>query len=208
MMKVELLGELGNKFGNSYSLDVKTPAEAIRALCANFRTFRSYMENSDKEGVGYQILTQDDNVTLDEIHNPASKTIKIVPVMMGAKGGGLLPVIIGAALIVASFYIPGSIFFIEAALATGIGVGTMATAALAIGASLMLSGVTQMLSPTPQVSSTTGYTNENEEKKPSYFYNGAVNTTSQGHAIPLGYGRLIIGSAVVSAGTDIVDIRG
>lgn len=206
-MKVELLGELGNKFGNSYSLDVKTPAEAIRALCANFRTFRSYMENSDKEGVGYHILTQDDNVTLDEIHNPASKTIKIVPVMMGAKGGGLLPVILGAALVVASFYIPGSIFFIEAALVTGYGVGTMATVALAIGASLMLSGVTQMLSPTPQAFSDT-YNNQNEEKKPSYFYNGAVNTTSQGHAIPLGYGRLIIGSAVVSAGTDIVDIRG
>ena len=41
---------------------------------------------------------------------------------------------------------------------------------------------------------------ENEKlNTPSYLFNGAVNTTAQGHPVPIGYGRLIVGSAVISA---------
>ncbi len=35
---------------------------------------------------------------------------------------------------------------------------------------------------------------------PSYTFNGPINTTAQGNPVPLGYGRMIVGSAVISAG--------
>ncbi|WP_260627457.1 tail assembly protein [Pseudomonas protegens] len=36
--------------------------------------------------------------------------------------------------------------------------------------------------------------------RPSYSFNGAVNTSVQGNPVPLLYGRMIVGSAVISAG--------
>ena len=41
---------------------------------------------------------------------------------------------------------------------------------------------------------------EQVENKPSYLFDGAVNTTRQGNAVPVGYGRLRVGSQVISAG--------
>lgn len=46
---------------------------------------------------------------------------------------------------------------------------------------------------------------DSAENKPSYNFNGAVNTTAQGNPVPLGYGRMIIGSAVISAGIYAMD---
>lgn len=201
-MKLELLGELGNKYGSTHLLDIKTPAEAVRALNANFRDFRSYMENSEKNGVGYRVLSNEEDVDIADIHNPASKTIKIVPVMMGAGGGGLGKIILGAALIAASIYLPGS-SFAWSSIAAFDTVAVISTAAGYIGTSLVISGVSQMLSPVPKAPGYGG----NDERSPSYLYNGAVNTTAQGFPVPIGYGRLIIGSAVVSAGSDAVDIK-
>ena len=71
-----------------------------------------------------------------------------------------------------------------------------ATLPLTIGASLVLGGISQLLVPVPKVSGP----QERPENKPSYLFNGAVNTTEQGQPIPLLYGELIVGSAVVSAG--------
>ena len=47
---------------------------------------------------------------------------------------------------------------------------------------------------------------ERPENKPSYSFNGAVNTTAQGHPVPVGYGRLVVGSAVISAGIDVDEV--
>lgn len=200
-MKLELLGELGNKYGSTHLLDIKTPAEAIRALNANFKDFRSYMEDSEKNGVAYRVLSNEEDVDIADIHNPASKTIKIVPVMMGA-GGGLGKIVLGAALIAASIYLPGS-SFAWSSIAAYDTAAVIATMASYVGTSLIISGASQMLSPTPNAPNYGG----NDERSPSYLYNGAVNTTAQGFPVPIGYGRLIVGSAVVSAGSDAVDIR-
>ncbi|MNL81044.1 Bacteriophage lambda tail assembly protein I [compost metagenome] len=38
------------------------------------------------------------------------------------------------------------------------------------------------------------------ENGASYNFNGPVNTTAQGNPVPLLYGRMIVGSSVISAG--------
>jgi predicted phage tail protein len=62
-----------------------------------------------------------------------------------------------------------------------------------------LGGVAQMLAPQPA----SNEPSERPENQPSYTFNGAVNTTAQGQPVPLGYGRLVVGSAVISAGIDV-----
>lgn len=197
MKKIKLLGELGKKFGRVHMMDVNSTAEAIRALCANFKEFESWLAGSEERGVRYKVLVRKTAIDLDSLHNPISKEITIAPVLVGAKSG-LVKVIIGVALIAASFYLPGSMYF-SAYSAFSINASAIA---FSIGTSLALGGVSQMLAPTPTTPSGSG-----EKNKPSYQFNGAINTTAQGLPVPIGYGRLIIGSAVISAGLKAQNIN-
>jgi len=53
MKKVVLRGELGKQFGRVHHFDLNTPAEAIRALCANFEGFQQALVTAAERGVGY-----------------------------------------------------------------------------------------------------------------------------------------------------------
>ena len=65
-----------------------------------------------------------------------------------------------------------------------------------MGAMMTVGGIAQMIAnPQPLDASNLGGDN-----KRSYLFGGAVGTTQQGAAIPVGYGRLHIGPIVVSAG--------
>ena len=193
MKTIILLGELGKRYGRRHRLDVKSPAEAIRALCANFKDFAAFVSSSHERNVGYRVLNMRQDVDADELHDPAGQQIAIVPVLAGA-GGALGKILIGAALIAAAVFNPLA-FFGGTALLTGF----VGQAAFGIGVSLALNGVAQLLAPPPKQASS-------DNQKQSYVFNGAVNTTAQGQPVPIGYGRMIVGSAVISAGISIEDI--
>lgn len=78
---------------------------------------------------------------------------------------------------------------------TGVG-APIGAAMMKMGAVLALGGVIQMLSPQQRGLSA----QDGPENGASYNFNGAVNTSAQGNPVPLLYGRMIVGSAVISAG--------
>ena len=97
MKTVKLLGELGKKFGKSFQLDIKNPAEAVRALCVNFPAFRQHLIDSEKRGVAYRVIVGKEDQKVEDLHNPSGKqTIKFVPVLVGAGGNGVGTFIAGA----------------------------------------------------------------------------------------------------------------
>lgn len=196
MRQIRLYGELGRQFGRIHYLAVKNTAEAIRALCSNFDDFeRAILETAP----GYRIWCGSVRLSdTDQLHDPsgAADVIKIAPVMTGSKGA-LGQILVGAALIAASF-IPG----LNVAVWSGAAM-TWSSVAFSVGLSLTLGGIAQLLSPTPKLNSGSG---ESTENMPSYVFNGATNTTAQGHPVPVGYGEMIIGSAVISAGLYAKDI--
>lgn len=193
MRTIILLGELGKRYGRRHQLDVKSPAEAVRALCANFKDFAAFVSSSTERNIGYRVLNMREEVGEDELHNPAGQRIAIVPVVVGA-GGALGKILLGAALIFAATFNP-FIFLGGSALLTGV-VGQIA---FGVGVSLALNGVSQLLAPTKK--------DEEKKEENSYVFNGAVNTTTQGQPVPLGYGRMIVGSAIISAGVNVEDIE-
>lgn len=196
MKTIYLLGELGKKFGRKHRFDVKSPAEAVRALVANFPDFERWMIQSGERGVGYHVLAGATQIgDYKDIHNPTSgkESIRFVPVLTGAGGNGITGVLLGVALIAASF-IPG----LNVAVWAGAS-ATFASVAFGLGVSMALGGLSQMLSPTPKANTGTN-TSATSENSASYMFNGAVNVTAQGNPVPLGYGRMIVGSAVISAG--------
>ena len=193
MKTVKLLGELGKKFGKSYKFDISNPAEAVRALCINFPAFKQHLIDSEKRGVAYRVIVGKEDQKLEDLHNPSGKdVIKIVPILMGAGGNGSVQMILGAAIIGLMIWNPMGWLALGTAGATGLQTG------LVLGASMALGGVVQMLTPVP--SNNVSDTNNKPDNKPSYTFNGSVNTSAQGYPVPVGYGRMIVGSAVISAG--------
>lgn len=111
-------------------------------------------------------------------------TIPVIEGSGGGNSGGLIQSIIGAILIAVSF-IPGNPF---------------PQATFAIGVSLLIGGIIQMLTPTPKINDS----NDAEEEKTSFLFNGAVNVREQGHPVPAIYGGpYLVGSIIGSAGLRI-----
>lgn len=179
LRSVRLLGELGQKFGRIHRLAVRSPAEAVRALCSQVEGFREYLAG---EGRKYRVLVGKQAITKDDLQFSAgaSQAFTFVPVLSGSKAG-VFQTILGATLV-------------------AVGVYTGQTWLVNIGISLALGGVAQMLAKSP-----TANTNETKNN-PSYIFNGGVNTTAQGQCVPVGYGRMRVGSAVISAGIYTSDI--
>jgi predicted phage tail protein len=66
------------------------------------------------------------------------------------------------------------------------------------GASMVLGGIIQALTPMPAVSDMGQF--ESADQRPSSLFNGAVNTTEQGGPVTWIFGRARVGSRVISAG--------
>lgn len=192
---IKLGGQLGKKFGKVHRFYISSPAEAVRALCSQVEGFSEYMTDPDNK-TQYKVFVQDRQINPEEeLHNlTGSKEVRISPVIQGAKRGGLFQVILGAALIAAAF-IPG----LQGVTLAGLSVtSTM----MSLGISLTLGGVAQLLSPQPKL-----HAIDPPENTPNKSFAGPVNTIgSGGHPVPLAYGRVITGSATISAGMYASDI--
>lgn len=189
---VRLYGKLGAQFGRVHRLAVANTAEAIRALCVVLPGFEQALASSEERGIRYACFLGKRNIGEDEIRvPPGDDVIRIAPILAGAKQGGLFQTLLGAALIVAAFYMPASI-----ALPLGAKGAIAAPMMLSMGVSMALGGVVQMLSPQQRGLSA----KDGPDNGASYNFNGPVNTSAQGNPVPVLYGRMIVGSAVISAG--------
>jgi predicted phage tail protein len=210
LKKVTLYGELAEKYGKDWSLDIESPAEAIRALCVNNKGFRQFVSSSEDRGMGYKVIvgTYGLEDVVGEMHNPTGRQeIKIVPVVLGAKRG-VGQIIIGMIIIYAAIMTGGAALTAAQGLTvaagetvaggivignTFIASGSMGMMALKFGAMMVLGGIAAMMAPTPEEPTTV-------DKPTNYGFDGASNTARQGYAIPVCYGQLLIGGAVISSG--------
>ena len=188
MRKVKLYGELAKKFGREFMLEVESVAEAVRALSANFPGFEKELMTAHLRGVEYVVRADKRDVSEMELNNSLApqETIRIAPIAVGRKKGGVFQTIFGAALIVVGVVL------------NSYG-QTWGTYLIMAGVALAAGGIIQMLIPFPK----TDDPSEQPENKPSTYFDGAVNTLAQGHPVPLGYGKLMAGSAVISAGLTV-----
>jgi predicted phage tail protein len=69
-----------------------------------------------------------------------------------------------------------------------------------LGVSLVLGGVAQLLTPTPKISKDEG------DPRKSFSFSGIQNVSRAGVPVPVVYGETLVGSVVISAGIDIVQV--
>lgn len=193
---IRLYGPMGSKFGRVHrvSLETNTPAEAIRYLRSQFHGVDAYLAGAKDKGIGFAVFRGKENIGKDNLKEPVGNDeIRIAPILMGSKRAGVFQIVLGAVIIAASLvadYFTGGAFGEATNYSTYIMGGTM-----------ILGGVVALLSPIPKASKN----KDRPENAPSYVFNGAVNTQAQGNPVPLLYGRMIVGSAVVSAGINAED---
>lgn len=213
--EVRVYGPLAKFVGQrKFLAEISSAGEAVRMLLANFPGLERHMADQH-----YKVIVDGFESDIEEIHYPASQTIKIVPVIGGAGGAG--KVIAGVALVALAIALPGAGMFaggsaLFGATSATLGAGLTALAGN-IGLALIVGGVAQLLSPTPQLaqigpaSSTLGggagrnTTTEGTELDPqeSYSFSGIQNVSKQGVPVPVVYGERIVGSVVISAGIDV-----
>ena len=213
MKVVKVYGALRKRLGQCrFEFDVNTPAQAIKALCVNFPGLDKWMIDSEKDGVGYRVAVSKEKATEENVAPllmPFSEreVFSITPVVAGS-GRGSNRILIGAALIAVAIAVPVVGFSAAAGgfAATGAGVTATgatfaATAAAAvgnIGIGLVLTGIAQSISPQPEPPSL-----DDSVQLESFTFSNVVNTSRQGMPVPIAYGRLFVGSAVLSSGLDV-----
>jgi predicted phage tail protein len=212
MKVVKVYGALRKRLGQCrFEFDVATPAQAIKALCVNFPGLDKWLIDSEQDGVGYRVAVSKEKVTEENVAPllmPFSEreVFSITPVVAGA-GRGAGQILLGAALIAVSLAVPGAgvagtSFLASAGGAATFGAG-LAAAAGSLGVALVLSGVAQAISPQPDLDSTLDESVQLE----SFTFSNVVNTSRQGMACPIAYGRVFVGSAVLSSGLDVDQVQ-
>ncbi|AHF77895.1 Tail assembly protein I [Sodalis praecaptivus] len=161
---------------------VDTGAEALRGLLIQIPGLRQHIsEGRYRVRVGKKSLSMD---TLEKgMHAKIGKDteVRITPVVAGAKSGGLFQTILGTALVAVGVWLSGTPFGAPL-IATGIG--------------LMAGGVAQMLTRTPKTSSSSNADNGEANN----YFSSLENVVGQGDPVPLLYGRMRVGSHVISQG--------
>ena len=145
------------------------------------------------------------NLLLSDIHykHHFIKDIKIIPLAHGnfffTLGLGALFSAGGAAI--------GTMLLGSKILAT-----VVSGALSAVGTSLIIDGVTQMITPQPQ-NTASAATDAMEQTDPAalasnYSFTGLTNVSKAGVPINLVYGEMLVGSITISNGVDTVQVRG
>ncbi|MBA6063081.1 MULTISPECIES: tail assembly protein [Pseudomonas] len=197
MTTIKLSGSLAQKFGRTHrrQLDTGDIWEAFQALKATLVGFEDEIRRLDGLGLRFAVFRNRLNVGADSFDRGGVRELRIVPVIGGSKRGGLLQTVVGIALIAAATFATGGLGAAFAAGAGGWGV------AAAVGASMAIGGVIQLLSPQAQGLSLSAAA----ENKPSYAFGSARNTTASGNPVPICIGDRRWGGAIISASIEAQD---
>ena len=175
-----------------FRAEVSSAGEAVRFLLANF----PHLEPELAQG-HYRVTVGDYDLAEDEIAHPSGQQeIRIIPVVAGAGATGRI--IAGVALIGLAFAAGGGLF--GAAIAKNLGAIAFAKT---VGATLVLGGVSQLLTPVPRIPQ--GQDTQDDPRK-SYSFSGIQNVSRSGVPVPIVYGRTLVGSVTISAGIDSVQV--
>lgn len=186
---VQLYGEMRELFGEAYELEVRDTAEAIRALGAIVPGFKAYLLG--RADSPFRVSVND--VALDEngLRTPvgAMDTIKIVPLVAGAKGD------FGQILMGLVLYAAAAVFYLNSEF----GGSVIGDYLVTMGTAMIVGGVAQLLFAPPV--NAPNSTDLGKDKETWAFLNPTM-TTGQGGFIPVLYGEGMIAGHVVSAGID------
>jgi predicted phage tail protein len=193
LKKIKVYGTLRKFLGQAeFEVDLNTPREAISFLACNFKGIEEHMaEQLYTIQVGAKVITE------DLLNFNSQDDIRIIPVVHG----NFLPILLGIGALVGAA---------AAKAATFKGAALLASALASIGTTLLIDGVTSMLSPQINTMSPIGQQSSLDPSAlaSNYSFTGLTNISNAGVPVNLVYGEILVGSIVVSNGVDTVQVEG
>jgi predicted phage tail protein len=176
--RVYLHGALKKLHDGPIEVVATTVAEAVKLISLQLPGFRPNAIEGRKriQVAGCETIESlfDSNNQLEELH--------FFPQLNGGKSGGFLQILVGAALVAASFILPVGPLF--------------AGILLKVGAMVVLGGVLQLFSVPAR--DATGPTGTVGEANRSHYLGAPQNTIGIGERIPILYGRRKVGGQLLS----------
>jgi predicted phage tail protein len=185
MNTIRVYGPLAEFLGRRvFEAVVDTAIEALRFLNANFPGLRQHLANQR-----YCIAVGDHLLSADELSHPIGRQeLRIIPAFSGELEAGL-------GLLIDGLSTAANTLAQAAPILLGIG--------LSVGLSYLSS---QLQSKTPQVGVSASSSTQNDPRS-NFSFSGVQNTARAGVPVPIVYGEVIVGSVVVSAGIDTVQVK-
>tara|TARA_B100000676_G_scaffold293585_1_gene330540 strand:+ start:588 stop:1283 length:696 start_codon:yes stop_codon:yes gene_type:complete len=194
LTKIVLHGNLAEATKQKeYEVKVDSFSEALHAVdVLSKREFIKKVALNEKQNIKYKVLVDEENLlskpleNLDDINNSEiflkkkMKRIDIVPVLEGAGGGDE----------------KDSLLIVGGALMIGAGISMQSGLLVQLGVFAVLTGLANMMAEPPEFEDFKEIQGVN--KKESYLFNGPANTYNPGGPVPLGYGRMMLGSLAIA----------
>ena len=211
LRKVYLEGELGAKFGKSFSVNAENMREVFGCLDANSEGFKKYLIDCHENNIGFTIDIADKVIEHEpELLLPLKDgDVVITPVPAGSKGiGKILAAMAVLAIVVMAPYAMGMVttsatgvsaatfgatsFTFSGAMAAGGGfmgavqagisaAGFLGTMGVGLATNLAAQGLNKMMAPDP---------GQDADQESSYMFNGAEQNIIEGDPVPVLYGQL------------------
>ena len=194
LKKIKVYGRLKKFIGQSVlEADVNSPLEAISFLHCNFKGLEKHMADQH-----YQINCGDLRITDDLLNLKTESDIQIIPLAHG----NFLPALLGIGALFGSSAVAG--------LGTFLGQQLIVNALAAVGTSMLIDGVTQLIAPQQQnqVGASQMEQDDPAALASNYSFTGLTNVSRAGVPINLVYGEIFVGSITISNGVDTVQVRG
>lgn len=193
MKEIFLHGILAKEFGSEFKIQIPKPKDCIKALDANLNNFINRINDLASQGFHYTII----------VDNKKIQDIKELEIQNNFIRIDLVPLIVGSGAVVGGIILTGvaslggasAAAAMTAFLATGVG----SMVATLVGG-LVLTAVTlglQMLMQDKNKNTIDAAKSTTSAIKESFDFSNKANVANQGSSIPIGYGRLKVGSQVI-----------
>jgi len=182
MTEVIIEGWLGKIVGKKWNLNVRSFLELFNAIESNTNQLRKNLINNKKNY--FAIFVDGEKVEEKALMfiPIKGKKVKILPVLYGATSTVAAWIVAKVGITAGTFAYSAAVFILDTVIAT----------AISFGISLLIA---KLLAPDdPEVRNTT-----------SFVFTNGDNVASQGKPVPLGYGRMMVGSQVISTSQASLD---
>lgn len=224
MTHVKLMGEMGEKFGAEWNMDVSNFRDVFRLIDCQTNGFKQYLTRCAEEGINFTIQNGEDLVdgTLDAMIAPVKDTVVITPVAAGAGMKDILKVVFGVFLLIYGPGMADGLFSgaeveaaaeLEFATAAG-GKGHIYANQIAVDSAAKVERLQKAKAFTTKaiqgvgtnlaLSGVQGYLTPDTPSTSgkSYLFNGPENNVKEGVPVPLLYGQLMVGGSVINFGVE------
>tara|TARA_R110001583_G_scaffold66704_3_gene191395 strand:+ start:680 stop:1318 length:639 start_codon:yes stop_codon:yes gene_type:complete len=170
MTTIRLHGILAQEYSDVFFMKIGKSSSVFSAIDCNHKGFTKRVVELQREGFFYDVIVNRTKTT-----NPQE-----IDGVKNPETIDLVPVIVGSGGLGFLSWLMGGTFWAN------------------VTASLALAGISAALTPKPDTQNQ-GVEATAQASKGSFVFGGAVNTASQGTHVPIGYGRLKVGSKVIQA---------